>query len=80
MSSWKKDAFGPEAVPVLTAACEEAWQIFLHSDDRPLENWDKTRNELTARVVEISKRGEMESSRLAREALAELRRRELSHR
>jgi hypothetical protein len=78
MSRWK-DAFGREAVPVLTAACEEAWQIFLHSDDRHLENWDKTRNELTARVVELSKRGETESSRLAREALAELRRRELSH-
>ena len=80
MSPWKKDAFGPEAVPLLTAACEEAWQIFLHSDDRPLEKWNETRNELTARVVELSRCGEMESSRLAREAFAELRRRELSHR
>jgi hypothetical protein len=77
MSQWK-GAFGPEAVPVLTAALEEAWRIFLRSDGRRLENWDKTRNELAARVVELSKRGEMESSRLAREALAELRRRELS--
>ena len=63
---------------MLTAAFEKAWQSFLHSSDRRLENWDKTRNELAARVVELSKRGEMESSRLAREALAELRRRELS--
>jgi hypothetical protein len=79
MSQWK-GAFSPRAVPALTAAFEEAWQIFLHSDDRRLENWDKTRNELAARVVELSKRGEiMEGSRLAREALAELRRRELSH-
>jgi hypothetical protein len=67
---------------VLTAAFEEAWQIFVHSDDRRLENWDKTRNELASRV-ELSKSGEIESSRLAREARSELRpelrRRELSH-
>jgi hypothetical protein len=76
MCQWK-DAFGPEAVPVLTAAFEEAWQIFLHSDDRRFENWDKTRYDLAICVTVTFRECKLDSSRMAREAVAELRRREL---
>ena len=75
----RRDALGPEAVAVLTDAFEKAWENFLHSYDRCPENWDRTRKELAAGVTASFKCGEMDSSRLAREALAELRRRELSH-
>lgn len=77
MSQWLH-AFGPEAVPVLTAAFEKAWENFLHSSDRRLQGLDKARNELAACVTETFIPGELDSSRLAREGLAELRRQELS--
>jgi hypothetical protein len=71
-------AYGPKAISVLTAAFDKAWKSFLHSDDRRSEERNKTRDDLAAGVIESFKRGEMDSSRLARDALAELRRRELS--
>ena len=73
-----KEAFGPEAISVLTAAFDKAWESFLHSYDRHFEERNKMRDELAACIIESFKRGEMDSSQLARDALAELRRRELS--
>src|SRR5262245_5484723 len=74
-----KGAFGPETVPLLIAAFDKAWERFLRSADRRLDGRSKVRSDLAACLIDRFKAGETDPSQLAREALAELRRRELGH-
>ena len=69
-----KTGFDPETTKILASAFDAAWQALTISGSTFLVNprRAKTRKVLSKRIIEMGRRGERDSDRLADDALAHL--------